>query len=65
MAAEQKTNDHLSFHGSTRGTEDESRERIEWTPAGAVFVLVLAVVPVLILMEVVLSVLVRLASFSF
>jgi hypothetical protein len=65
MAAGEKANHHLSFHGSSRRTGNERGERTEWTPAGVVLMLIVFVASTLVLMEAALSMLVRLSAFLF
>lgn len=65
MAGGEKANDLMSFHGSAKRNGDERGERTEWTSAGVVLMLMVLVASTVPLIEVVLSVLARLSTFSF
>jgi hypothetical protein len=63
METAAKTNDDLTPHVPEEGTEDNRRRHVDWT-AGAFLLLMGAIaVPVLELLEFVLSLLVRLSAF--
>jgi hypothetical protein len=63
MAAGEQPKGRPSYHGPARRAEGERGERTGWTIAGAVLMLVVAIASASVLVEAVLSLLVRLSIF--